>query len=208
MNITEPKFNYFQFINWIENILESNENNLYPPEKFDFLELNFKRMQRINKTLVLNENLLSVLKKIAFKQTWYVITEPWCGDSAQILPILAKISESSLDKIKLEILLRDQNPELIAKYHTNGSHAIPKIVALDDEGNELFVWGPRPSKAQDIFKQWKANPGGKSWHDFEVQLHTWYAIDKTLTTQQELYEILSDFTTQIDPFADFNFQLN
>ncbi|MEM9997992.1 MAG: thioredoxin family protein, partial [Bacteroidota bacterium] len=38
--------------------------------------------------------------------------------------------------------------DLIERYHTNGSHSIPKLVAFDGDGTELFTWGPRPAEAQ------------------------------------------------------------
>jgi hypothetical protein len=42
---------------------------------------------------------------------WLVISEGWCGDAAQLLPIINKMAVES-GKIDLRIVLRDENEEL------------------------------------------------------------------------------------------------
>src|SRR5690606_14511850 len=105
--------------------------------------------------------------------------EPWCGDSAQSLPVLAKIAELN-SNIDFQIILRDKNHEWIDKYLTNGGRAIPKMIVFDEKGNELFVWGPRPAPAQIISNNWNTKKD-KTWDEYETELHTWYAKDKTET---------------------------
>ena len=59
--------------------------------------------------------------------------------------------------IPMHLVLRDEHPELIERYHTNGAHAIPKLVMFDREtGEELAVWGPRPEPAQTMVLSAKA----------------------------------------------------
>jgi hypothetical protein len=74
---------------------------------------------------------------------------------------------------------------------TNGSRSIPRLIAHDVFGTELFTWGPRPVHAQSLLLSWKQRPQGRSWEDFEKELHTWYAKDKTLSIQKEFTDILS-----------------
>lgn len=75
-----------------------------------------------------------------------VITEPWCGDSAFLLPVIAKAS--ALDEhVTLRNLLRDDNLDIMDQYLTGGSRSIPKLVAFSAEGEELCTWGPRPEEA-------------------------------------------------------------
>ena len=79
-----------------------------------------------------------------------IITEPWCGDAAQIVPALARIAELS-DQIEAEIVLRDENEELMSRHLTNGAKAIPVAVIIDAETNEVLgQWGPRPTVAQQM----------------------------------------------------------
>ena len=79
-----------------------------------------------------------------------VITEPWCGDSLAIFPVLLKMFEGRSSEIK--VALRDGNPELIDQFLTNGGRAIPIILVLNDSGYLIMKFGPRPKKSQDIFE--------------------------------------------------------
>mgnify|MGYP005818487039 CR=1 FL=1 len=192
MKVNKPVFSYIEFYEWtvqlVKNKQTSGENQT--EKLIKFTELNLSRMKRLNKTTKLIpelENLVTTLKK---PQIWYVITEAWCGDSAQNLPVIGEIASAG-DKIDLRVILRDENPDLIAQYHTNGSKSIPKLIAFSEEGVELFTWGPRPKTAQDMVMEWKENPAGRDFETFEKELHTWYAKDKTQTVQKEFLDILS-----------------
>ncbi len=77
-----------------------------------------------------------------------VITEPWCGDSLAILPVLARLfAEAGCD---LRVVRRDEHPDLMDGYLTNGGRAIPILIAMDAAFQERFHWGPRPRPAQDL----------------------------------------------------------
>jgi hypothetical protein len=157
----------------------------------EYTKLNRARSQRIQKTISLNPELEKAAGAIQHTYSWIVLTEAWCGDSAQNLPVIAEIARLNPDKIKLYILLRDENPELIDHYLTNGARAIPKLIATDETlGAEAFVWGPRPEPAQQLLLNWKKNPGDKSWDDFEKELHSWYAKDKAQAIQSEFIHLL------------------
>ncbi len=193
MQIKGSIYNYEQYIQYVRVLVETGETSSIKNSEslLGFTTLNLKRMDRLNKTVEIEELLLNKLSALNSKQTWIVITEGWCGDSAQCLPIIAKIAELSVDLIDLQIILRDENPDWMDKYHTNGSKSVPKLISFDILGNELFTWGTRPEAAKQLLKNWKESTDGKSWDDFEKELHTWYAKDKTLTIQKEFYEILS-----------------
>ncbi len=192
MKLNKPVFNYNEFFDWMQILAKtgktSGDNQTLVLA--DFTALNKRRMSRINKTIALDAELLKVLDTISEEQQWVVITEAWCGDSAQSLPVIGKIAEYS-EKVTLKIVLRDENPELMESYHTSGSKSIPKLVVFDGMGTELFTWGPRPEPAQELLTNWKNEPAGRNWEAFETELHTWYAKDKTKTTQQEFIQFLS-----------------
>jgi len=77
-----------------------------------------------------------------------VITEPWCGDSLAIFPVIAKLfSEAGCE---IRVIQRDEHTDLIDRFLTNGGRAIPIVVVLDEAFNERFHWGPRPAPAQAI----------------------------------------------------------
>lgn len=197
MDIHGKTYSFGEFIREIEKIVEVDFQLQHPLVKAstlnEFTQLNLTRMKRIYKTMKVETRLQKLIEETDKPQTWYVITEAWCGDSAQSLPALARLAELN-SHIELRIIMRDYNPDIMQKYLTNGSASIPKLFAIDSHGLELFVWGPRPKEAQEILMDWKANPEGKSWVQFEKELHSWYAKDKTLSLQNEIYETLSTIT--------------
>lgn len=178
------------FESWVKQKQSSSAN---PTEALvEFTKLNLARSHRIHKTFAINESLRAIVQGLKHQYTWAVITEAWCGDSAQNLPLIAEMAKLNPEKIKLQIFLRDENPDLMDQYLTNGARAIPKLFAVDDTlQTEAFVWGPRPVEAQELLIAWKQNTDGKTWEEFEKELHGWYAKDKGQALQQEFFEILS-----------------
>ncbi len=154
---------------------------------FEYAKLNIQRMERIYKTVVITDELANKVKAINDKQTWICITEGWCGDAAQSLPLFARLAELN-SNITLKMVLRDENLELIDRYLTNGGRAIPIVIALQD-GKELWKWGPRPASLQVIVDEFKQNPT-VTFEELKTQLHTWYAKNKTVDQQNELLKLI------------------
>jgi hypothetical protein len=159
-------------------------------EMLHYTKMNLQRMNRVEKTTVLNDQLLQVIDYIKGNYKFLVITEGWCGDAAQIVPVIEKIVMYSPDKFDLKLVLRDQNFDLIDVHLTNGGRAIPVLLILDEQGKLMLPkWGPRPQILQDLLLNWK-----KETTDMEAiaeKLHGWYAKDKTQAIQKELTEVLS-----------------
>lgn len=154
-----------------------------------YTKMNVQRMNRVDKTTVLGEELLATLAKIEGKYRFLVITEGWCGDAAQIVPVIHKIVSAAPEKFELKLTLRDKNLPLIDAHLTNGGRAIPVLLILDEAGNlALPKWGPRPAVLQSLMADWKKE--GVEMPELAEKLHGWYAKDKTLATQKELNELL------------------
>jgi hypothetical protein len=154
-----------------------------------YARLNIKRMQRLDKTMKLLPELQTALDRLDKGYEWLVITEGWCGDAAQIVPVFEAVARASQGKISTRYVLRDENLDLMDRYLTNGGRSIPKLVVLcTDTLKEKATWGPRPAPAQELFNCLKQE--GVSYEDFATQLHTWYAQDQTLSTQRELLALL------------------
>lgn len=155
---------------------------------FEFSKLNDKRMDRLDKTLkVTNETMLS-LQQLKEPVTLLVISEGWCGDAAQIVPMVNKIADSS-DYISIKIVLRDQNEPLMNQFLTNGSKSIPKVILLDANNNVLNSWGPRPSIATNMVLNYKKKNGGLD-ADFKRNLQVWYNKDRGISTQEDIVKLL------------------
>lgn len=193
MEITGQIFNYSQYMSRLELLVEEGRTSGNNQNKnlIEFTALNLTRMNRLNKTIQLTDDLENAVSNISEKQHWVLIAEFWCGDCAQNLPLIGKMAAISNGKIELKIIQRDENPIWLEKYHTNGARSIPKLIAFDKDGNELFKWGPRPQGAQLILEDWKSNSSSKNWDDFEKELHTWYAKDKSTSIQNEFYNIFN-----------------
>ena len=162
------------------------------PELLDYTKLNLQRMKRLDKTVELRPEVTNALNKLSRKLNWIVISEGWCGDAAQNVPVLAKIAEASNGKVSLEFVLRDQNLELMDLYLTNGGRSIPKLICLDAETQqESGTWGPRPAKAQELFMKLKNE--GIPKEEFIAAVHSWYTSDKTQSMQLEMAGLLHQF---------------
>ncbi len=142
----------------------------------DYTALNYKRMKRLDKCIVLNEAHKQKIKKLDKKITWLVITEAWCGDAAQVIPVLNKIAESS-DNIDLKLVYRDENEVLMDAFLTNGARSIPKLIALNEKREVLYTWGPRPSEATKMVVDFKSINGNLT-PEFKIDLQKWYNNDK------------------------------
>jgi Thioredoxin len=158
-------------------------------ERFDFVKLNEHRSSRIDKLYNVLDEEKEEICKIDEHQIWLVITENWCGDSAQNLPYIAKIA-SLIKSVDLRIILRDSHPEVMDLYLTNGTRSIPKLIVFDAEGNEKFSWGPRPKEAQRLFKQWKAE--GIVKPELYEKLHLWYSKDKGKCIEKEILQLIKN----------------
>lgn len=146
-----------------------------------YARLNQQRMQRIEKQLSVLPELLDAVSKTNVEQTWVVLTEGWCGDAAQNLPLIARVAEAS-PYITFRVLLRDEHPAVMDQYLYNGTRSIPRVI-LFKQGLEVAVWGPRPAPAQEIVDEGKRTQ--RPHDEWSKELHAWYGRDKTQTLQRE-----------------------
>lgn len=183
---------YHAYRTLIEKFLQSEKSATpkYSDLLMEYTKLNAARMNRLDKTTEIIPEFRDTVAQINRPQTWLVLTEGWCGDAAQIIPVLHKAASLN-ENIALGFLLRDDNLELMDMYLTNGkSRSLPKLIVLDENNNELFNWGPRPAILQELFFQLKAKELTED--AIKEEIHKWYAQDKTVTIQKELLEILNE----------------
>lgn len=162
------------------------EGGIYLESYAEYLSLNRTRFNRNYKTFKASEEFVKVSQRVSFPTNWIIITEPWCGDAAQSLPILLKLIHQ-IPKAHLTIELRDQS-NLIDQYLTNGGKGIPKVIVRDAEGNDLLVWGPRTREAQELFNGLKAE--GVELKVLHESLHGWYAKDQGKSLELELLTLI------------------
>ncbi|MFZ2430398.1 MAG: thioredoxin family protein [Lutibacter sp.] len=189
-NSLNKTISYADYRNLIKNLIsaEKSTGTEQSEDHLNFSILNDKRMDRLDKTLTISAETQNSLDNLNKGFTFLVIAEGWCGDAAQILPIINKVSEAST-KIDFKIVLRDENEDLMNQYLTNGSKSIPKVLILDQENNVLDSWGPRPAVASKMVVDYKAQNGSLD-EEFKKNLQIWYNKDKGNNTQNELVGLL------------------
>lgn len=158
-----------------------------------YTELNVHRMKRHEKTTKLPDELRQIAGEVDRNVIWVAITEGWCGDAAQSLPVIAQIADLS-PKVDFRLILRDDNPEVMDAYLYNGTKSIPIVVGYDrDTHEELFVWGPRPQPAAELMSELKKDES-VTYGQRSEQIHAWYAKDRSKKIIMEFQQILQNLT--------------
>jgi hypothetical protein len=154
-----------------------------------YAELNETRMNRLEKTITIADEIIQKLQNCSKNYIWLVLAESWCGDAAQILPVIHKMSEVS-PAIQFKIVLRDDHDALMQQFLTNGGKAIPKLIILDALTLEVVAdWGPRPQGAKQLIVDYKSVHGVVD-ETAKIELQKWYLHDKGSSIQQEILEIM------------------
>lgn len=153
----------------------------------EYVKLNNSRSKRWIKKGELTDQIKSKLDSIQAKQKWVLITEPWCGDAAHLAPFIKKMAEYS-PNIELEIQNRDGERSEIDNYLTNGGKSIPKLIVRDENGKDLYNWGPRPMEPQAIVMNQKTS--NQTMEEKKSELQLWYNKDKGTSIQKELADLI------------------
>ena len=152
--------------------------------------LNHQRMKRWEKKFRLPEATARWLAHGVRPQIWLVLTESWCGDAAPVLPVLHAFAENS-PEIDLRIALRDENPELMNRYRTDGALAVPKLLVLDPDSLEVLAsWGPRPAVLMRMVRAYKKQHGQLT-AELRETMQRWYNRDKGQALLSELVALLT-----------------
>jgi hypothetical protein len=194
-NLLHQPTDYPRYRQLIDELLRDNKTTglLQNEAMLQYTRLNVSRMNRLDKTTRLSDATRQALNNLSRPLTWLVITEAWCGDAAQIVPVLAKMAELT-PMVDMELILRDDNPDIMDAFLTNGAQSIPKVIILDGNTREVLgSWGPRPEQAQKMMMNAKAraeeaaSPNEKTviWAEAKKEVQKWYAHDKTQAIQAD-----------------------
>ncbi|HEX6981758.1 MAG TPA: thioredoxin family protein [Balneolaceae bacterium] len=193
--VINEAYNYEEYRRMIDDLLEEGKTTgtNYSDEMIEYTRMNVHRMNRLDKQVKLSDSLKEKLQGIQEQWIWLVLTEAWCGDAAQNIPVIAKMAEES-ENIEIRLILRDENLEVMDEYLTNGGRSIPKLVCLNAEFlEEKGSWGPRPDSAQRKAMEWKNDPD-ITMEEWAEKLHGWYARNKTQEIQSEFEKLVEEWT--------------
>jgi len=183
---------YSEYRQLVEKLVSENSTtgNEKTEALAEYTKLNDRRMKRWDKTLKVTHEALQIIQDFDKKLTWLVLTESWCGDAAHVTPAINKIAELN-NKINLRFVLRDENVDLMNAFLTNGGKAIPKLISIDDLGNVVNTFGPRPTAATKLVNDYKEEHGFLT-PEFKQDLQFWYNKDKGQNTINDLVQLLRD----------------
>jgi hypothetical protein len=186
-------FSYAEYRNHVTSLVAQGKTtgNDQSEAMIHYTELNEARLHRLDKTMQLTDDVKSQLQKLKKNYLWLVISEGWCGDAAQILPIINKMALAT-EKIELHIILRDDNQEVMNLFLTNGTQSIPKLIIIDLETEEVIGdFGPRPYGAKQLILDYKAEHGVVD-ETAKIELQKWYLHDKGVSTQNEIMALMME----------------
>jgi hypothetical protein len=186
----QNSFSYADYRKQIAHLISEGKSTGHEQSKdlLHYSELNETRMNRLEKTIDVLPEIKIKLQNLEKKYIWLVLSEGWCGDAAQIVPVIHKMAELT-DKIELKIALRDDNDALMQHFLTNGGKAIPKLIVLDAENFEVLAdWGPRPHGAKQLIIDYKATHGVVD-ETAKIELQKWYLHDKGVSIQREIIKL-------------------
>ena len=192
----DRSMSYTDYVKLLNDLMEqgkttgSNQSEYY----LNYAKLNLQRMHRLDKTTELMPELKKALTDLTSKYILVALTEGWCGDAAQNLPVIHAM-EKETPNLELRCLLRDENLDVMDQYLTDGrSRSIPKVICIkkdpdSGEWKDCFVWGPRPEGAQALMHDHKEK--GIPHDETSLEIQKWYNADKTMSTQKEFLDLIT-----------------
>jgi hypothetical protein len=116
-----------------------------------------------------------------------VIAEDWCGDASSTVPVVVRFAEAI--GAELRILRRDEHPEVMDAYLSDGARAIPIVIVLTEAMDEIGHWGSRPAELQAFVMGERAR--GRQSKAYFPDVRSWYAHDQGETTLREILAVMA-----------------
>ena len=189
-------YNFEDYLEQIEDELEKQIELDDPKELVPYYAINLKQSREIRKNFRYNPGMEKKAKSYNAELKFLVISEGWCEDASQIVPIVDRLAETI--GIECKIVFRDENLELMEEYHTNGSFSVPIIIGVTPEGEEAFRFGPRPAKAMEFTNRFKKDPDKYSKDDFIEDLDRYYLENHGQDIISEILTLIEEYTTELE----------
>ena len=167
----DKAISFDEYINHIDETIVHPVNADYT----EYYVLNARRIERLLKTYKADEAQKEQFALKNFKGRFLIITEGWCGDAAQSLPVLYKFFK---EDVEMRYILRDTHPDLMDMFLTNGSKSIPIVIVMDEDNNVLNHWGPRPEFGNELLRRFKEHEDTYPKEQFMQDVQTAYNKDK------------------------------
>lgn len=139
-------YTYPEYRSFFAELVKQGKTTGYNQSEYylEITRLNQSRMDRLDKKSRFTPATEAGLVRLANHYQLLVLTEAWCGDAAQSIPLLNHMAEAT-DNLDLRLVLRDEHPELMDHFLTDRGRSIPKVIILDADTQEVLgSWGPGP----------------------------------------------------------------
>lgn len=156
------------------------------PDYMAHIEKNKERFNENYDGFALDTEVAAYLSSYSRRLRVLILGEDWCGDVVQSLPPIIRMLEQS-PTIEYRIFKRDENSDIMHRYLTDGAKAIPYLVFMDSDMNELATWGPRPDECQAILR---SNKGKIPMDEIYPQMRSWYKQNGNGPLVEEVLAIL------------------
>lgn len=181
----DEAISYHEYLRKAKELL-ANPKGEIAEDYLEYYKLGVRRMERVEKTYFPDDEQVKALAQKGFEGKILIISEAWCGDASQIIPVVSKF----FSQFELRISYRDQEPSLIDHFLTNGAKSIPILVFLNKDLEVLTSWGPRPQYGMELLAKHKANPEAYTSDQFHNDLQVYYAKNKGKDIIAEILEKL------------------
>ncbi|MBR9922965.1 MAG: thioredoxin family protein [Bacteroidetes bacterium] len=182
----EESMTFDNYVDMLKKLVAENKTTgENQSEKYvNYTRQNLQRKRRAAKTMKITPEQTAFIQNLEGSWKWLVITEGWCGDAGPTVPVMQKLADLN-DNIELRITLRDEHPDLMDQFLTNGGRSIPVLVIMDgDTGVVKAKWGPRPQPLQKLRKEMV--DAGTDIEEINIAIQKWYALDKGRTVIEEV----------------------
>lgn len=151
---------------------------------------NAELWQGIYRTARVPPEILEQLHTLGDPWRLLVLSEDWCGDASNTVPVVARLAEAA-PGVSMRVLQRDQVPLLMDRYLTDGSRSIPIVILLDSDWEAVGHWGPRPAELQRWVSAEKRE-GVRPPEEIYKDVRKWYARDRGKSTLSEILTVMAD----------------
>jgi len=116
------------------------------------------------------------------------LAKDWCPDVVRHVPVLATL-EDACPSLSVRYFTRNDHPEILSRFLTNGGEAVPKFKFFNMDFVECGTWGPMPSSCREIIARGRACGGLKTARE---RVSALYAADPQLRiVVEELIQIIA-----------------
>lgn len=181
MNVANYWNKAISFEQYKQEVRDIISNGTDKPRE-EYYSLNLSRIDRILKTYKPDEVQLADFHAKKFEGKILIITEGWCADAAQIVPVIELFFGQYLP---VRCIYRDDN-NLIDSFLTNGGKSIPIVLLLNNQDEVVAQWGPRPAFGTPLLQRFKSESATYPKEQFLLDLQKAYNKDKGFSIVEEI----------------------